>query len=340
MKKYGTMMLRASMIDIYAGLAFPFDSCNNEWLFLLQCNMPTVSVSTDTEYGCGFNLDRCLQDGVIITRRPTVGGPMYYDNRCFSGYLKRRTPDTVYTMDLFIRALAELGIHGEIANNDILIGGQKFMGFAATTSGDCDHSISFAGNIGVESFTFVKYLNPSSDKLERHGSNYMESRITKLNNFASNLSVEDFLNKVYELYGADNAITFDDMMKNEDYCARHAIYSSAAWIKFKSRTGEAYKVQKIIFKNKKTVTVDRVLGNTVDGQERLTFVLPAQPGIEFNDLLELASEPKNTKTITIVSEDQTGESLPRRNAQVGFTDFKALNYDPGTNMFTLELGKQ
>jgi len=322
-------------VDFNAGCACAFADITDEWILTATNVPPTAGFSRYGNIEVELNLPACKHDEVALVRKPIQGGTFYVDHDVVCGFCKGSSVTMDNTVELLVSTMRNLGANVEKTGNDITLGGKKIAGIGVAYFSDTP-ICGFVINVSAQPEPFAKYFNPPADKIDKHGADYFETRVGRLSEATPRITPKILADALVAEFGGTVERTFKEVMKNSTARKYKKALGSRAWIYYGVLPWEVHKVQKIMFANEKTLAVSNVHGNTIEGREVLTFVFPEQD-VTFSQLLAIANDPVVTKTITVISEDVTGEEPPQYNAQIGFTDLIDLSYSSG--QFQLSLGK-
>lgn len=162
-------------------------SCGRRILYLWQ-NDRTVVIGRHQDAKAECDLEKMQEDGVLLAKRISGGGAVYHDmgNINFTFIAPRGLLSVDEDFEIISEAVRSFGIDTcRTGNNDLGIAstGAKFSGSAFYQSGPdedspCFHHGTILCSCDIEKM--VKYLTPSSAKLERHGVKSVRARVTNL----------------------------------------------------------------------------------------------------------------------------------------------------------------
>ena len=163
-------------------------SCGGRRSLYLWQNDNTVVIGRHQDAQAECNLTRMEEDGVKLAKRISGGGAVYHDmgNLNFTFIAPRGLLSVDEDFSIISEALKTFGIETcRTGNNDLGVAstGAKFSGSAFYHSGaDKDSPCFHHGTIlcSCDIDKMVKYLTPSSAKLERHGVKSVKARVCNL----------------------------------------------------------------------------------------------------------------------------------------------------------------
>lgn len=178
-------------------------SCGRRILYLWQ-NDRTVVIGRHQDAKAECDLEKMKEDGVTLSKRISGGGAVYHDmgNMNFTFIAPRGIMSIDENFGIISEAVKAFGIDTcRTGNNDLGIAsmGAKFSGSAFYQSGPdadapCFHHGTILCSCDIEKM--VKYLTPSSAKLERHGVKSVKARVANLGLEISD--VRESIIKVFE----------------------------------------------------------------------------------------------------------------------------------------------
>ena len=201
------LIVTGSSFDPYHNLAIEetlLKTCRGFRILYLWQNDRTVVIGRNQIAEAECSLDKMKEDGITLARRMSGGGAVYHDlgNLNFTFIAPRGMLSIDENFGIISEAVGSFGIKTcRTGNNDLGIDpeGMKFSGSAFFQSGPDEDSPCFHhGTIlcSCDIDKLVRYLTPSSEKLERHGVQSVRARVANLGLEVS--SVKESVIKVFE----------------------------------------------------------------------------------------------------------------------------------------------
>ena len=174
-------------------------------LYLWQ-NDNTVVIGKNQNPLIECKVDLIKKENVFIARRSSGGGAVFHDkgNLNFTFIAQNKNYDLDKQMKVIKKACELANIKVEISGrNDIVVNGKKISGNAfLNTKKSSLHHGTLLINSNIKNI--VRYLSPDLSKLQSKGIKSVESRVTNLINYNSNLTAEDMcknlINAAEEIY--------------------------------------------------------------------------------------------------------------------------------------------
>lgn len=171
-------------------------------LYLWQ-NRRTVVIGRNQNALAECRSAQLEKDGGFLARRSSGGGAVFHDlgNLNFSFIANRRYYNVERQMDILLKAIEKLGIHGEKSGrNDAVIEGKKFSGNAFSEKGErCCHHGTIMINVNKDMIS--KYLNVSELKLKSKGVTSVKSRVCNLVDYCPDVTVKQIESVMIEAFG-------------------------------------------------------------------------------------------------------------------------------------------
>lgn len=162
-----------------------------ECILYLWQNENTVVVGRNQNAHNECKIEELLAEGGHIVRRLSGGGAVYHDigNLNFTFLMPNDDYDMEKQTEVILRAVKKLSIKAERnGRNDLTIDGKKFSGHAYYhTKKNSYHHGTIMVNVNQEKL--AKYLKVSMLKLQDKGVKSVQSRVTNLTEFNSNLRI-------------------------------------------------------------------------------------------------------------------------------------------------------
>lgn len=173
-----------------------------ECILYLWQNQNTVVIGKNQNAWRECKTEELKKAGGFLARRFSGGGAVYHDsgNLNFTFLVKRKDYDEERQLEVILKALEKLGIHGEkTGRNDLAIEGRKFSGNAYYHRGDasCHHGTLL---LDVDMGKMQRFLNVSEKKLESKGVKSVKSRVLNLKALCPELTVEGLEEKLAEAF--------------------------------------------------------------------------------------------------------------------------------------------
>lgn len=168
-------------------------------------------------------------------RRLSGGGAVYHDmgNLNFTFLLTKDNYNVDKQLEVITMAVNNLGIPAiKSGRNDITVEGRKFSGNAFYSSGDkCYHHGTILVDVDMPSLS--KYLNVSKAKLKSKGVDSVKSRVTNLNEYMPDLTLDRLRNELIisygEIYGLEPSMMELSSRPIEDLMSSEERFSSWEW---------------------------------------------------------------------------------------------------------------
>ena len=174
----------------------------DECILYLWQNKNTVVIGKNQNAFKECKVEELLNSGGHIVRRLSGGGAVYHDlgNLNFTFLVRNENYNVEKQLEIILRAVKKFSINAEkTGRNDITIDGKKFSGNAFFKSGDFRyHHGTLLVNVNIGELS--KYLNVSMDKLKSKGVTSVKSRVTNLNEYNKNLTVDNLKLKLIESF--------------------------------------------------------------------------------------------------------------------------------------------
>lgn len=174
----------------------------DECILYLWQNKNTVVIGKNQNAFKECKVEELLNSGGHIVRRLSGGGAVYHDlgNLNFTFLVRNENYNVEKQLEVILRAVKKFSINAEkTGRNDITIDGKKFSGNAFFKAGDFRyHHGTLLINVNIDELS--KYLNVSMDKLKSKGVTSVKSRVTNLNEYNKNLTVDNLRLKLIESF--------------------------------------------------------------------------------------------------------------------------------------------
>lgn len=135
-------------------------------------------------------------EGGKLARRLSGGGAVFHDlgNLNFTFLMDRRLYDLSRQLQVILEGVRSLGINAEFTGrNDLTVEGKKFSGNAFYLEKDKAYHHGTV-LIHVDSAKVAKYLQVSKEKMAAKGVESVQARITNLQNYLPDLSIQEMKN--------------------------------------------------------------------------------------------------------------------------------------------------
>jgi len=204
---------------------------------------PTASVGYFQSVEQELNVDRCKENGIIISRRPCGGGAVYFDDHeLYYSVIEKgpehKLPDTVdgsfkkACMGL-IYALENLGIKAEFSGkNDVTVNGKKISGNAQARP---ENAYIIHGTF-LYDFDFemaTKTLNIPIEKFADKGISLLKDRIVTIKELRPDVTMEQVKEEMKKGFARalnvefiDGKLTDEELENSRRYMKK---YSSDEW---------------------------------------------------------------------------------------------------------------
>ena len=208
----------------------------DETVFYLWRNAPSVIVGTTQDIRAEVNLDYLAEKGIRLVRRSTGGGAVYHDlqnlNYSFVGPLRDEGgPDE--GVRLIAEALRSFGVDATVSGrNDIYVDGLKISGYAKRVwkqRGIVHGTLMY----DVDIDTLTKVLDTPESKLHRKGVASVRSRVGNLKDLMPQFhSLDEFQSALQEHFAAgDEKINLSEKDLAEIEEISRSKYSTEDWIR-------------------------------------------------------------------------------------------------------------
>jgi len=224
--RYYTFTREASVREVMVLCHYDLTDKGNEWLMLFVCQNPAVFIGTGSPDTIKtVNLETCREDGIGIERG--IGrGPIFSDSQCILGVFKSDSADS---MQLVFDALKLFELDITVTGNDMYFNDRKIAGFDSIYLDKRVKSGAFVINVGSSTDNFPRYLIPSGDKTERHGSNYRYNRVGNLSGVPG-ITTDSVVTAIKTVYGEAEVIDYDEIKQNPEFMRELEIYGTKEWI--------------------------------------------------------------------------------------------------------------
>ena len=175
---------------------------DDEIILYLWQNSNTIVIGRNQNAWKECRVSELKKDGGHVVRRLSGGGAVYHDlgNLNFTFCVKKANYSVDKQLDVILEAVKDLGINAQkTGRNDITIDGKKFSGNAFYKTGDCcyHHGTLL---LNVDTAMMTKYLNVDIAKLQAKGVDSVKSRVTNLNAYYPNISVDLMAEKLQNAF--------------------------------------------------------------------------------------------------------------------------------------------
>lgn len=175
----------------------------NECILYLWQNENTVVIGRNQNPWKECRIKELGEAGGKLVRRLSGGGAVYHDmgNLNFTFLVTKDIYNIDKQLDVIIKAVNNLGIPAmKSGRNDITVEGRKFSGNAFYSLNDkCYHHGTIL--VDVDMPRLSKYLNVSKAKLKSKGVDSVKSRVTNLNEYVPELTIERLRNELINAFG-------------------------------------------------------------------------------------------------------------------------------------------
>ena len=181
---------------------------DDECILYLWQNENTVVIGRNQNPWKECKVRELEESGGRLARRLSGGGAVYHDmgNLNFTFLATKENYNVDRQLEVIIKAVNNLGVPAmKSGRNDITVEDRKFSGNAFYSSGEkCYHHGTILVEVDMPSLS--KYLNVSKAKLKSKGVDSVKSRVTNLNEYVPNLTIDRLRNKLIiafgEIYGS------------------------------------------------------------------------------------------------------------------------------------------
>ena len=222
---------------------------DDEIILYLWQNSNTIVIGRNQNAWKECRVSELEKDGGHVVRRLSGGGAVYHDlgNLNFTFCVKKANYSVDKQLDVILEAVKDLGINAQkTGRNDITIDGKKFSGNAFYKTGDCcyHHGTLL---LNVDTAMMTKYLNVDIAKLQAKGVDSVKSRVTNLNAYYPNISVdlmaEKLQNAFDKVYKGKSTIISQDNLDTAKIDVLEQKFADWNWI-FGRKNPFTHKIQK------------------------------------------------------------------------------------------------
>lgn len=207
-----------------------------ECILYLWQNQHTVVIGRNQNAWKECLVSRLEEEGGRLVRRLSGGGAVYHDlgNLNFTFLVRKEDYDVERQTQVILRAVQKLGIEAvKSGRNDILVDGKKFSGNAYYEQGDhCYHHGTLMVHVDLEGLS--RYLTVSKEKLQSKGVDSVRSRVTNLDTFAPDLTIDALKEKLLEAFEEEYLLTAEvrkaEELDQEEIAGNQKRFSSWDWI--------------------------------------------------------------------------------------------------------------
>lgn len=166
---------------------------NSECYLYLWQNANTVVIGKNQNPWQECKTELLENEGGKLARRISGGGAVYHDlgNLNFTFVMPKEDYDYKRQSFVILGAVKSLGIDAEMSGrNDLTVDGKKFSGNAFCHKKNASyHHGTILVSADIEKMG--RYLQASADKLQSKGVKSVKARVTNLNEYIPNLSIDD-----------------------------------------------------------------------------------------------------------------------------------------------------
>lgn len=181
---------------------------DDECILYLWQNENTVVIGRNQNPWKECKIRELEESGGRLARRLSGGGAVYHDmgNLNFTFIATKNNYNVDRQLEVIIKAVNNIGIPAKKSGrNDITVEDRKFSGNAFYSADDkCYHHGTILVDVDMPSLS--KYLNVSKSKLKSKGVESVKSRVTNLNEYVSELTIDrlriELINAFGEIYGS------------------------------------------------------------------------------------------------------------------------------------------
>ena len=222
---------------------------DDEIILYLWQNSNTIVIGRNQNAWKECRVSELEKDGGHVVRRLSGGGAVYHDlgNLNFTFCVKKANYSVDKQLDVILEAVKDLGINAQkTGRNDITIDGKKFSGNAFYKTGDCcyHHGTLL---LNVDTAMMTKYLNVDIAKLQAKGVDSVKSRVTNLNAYYPNISVDLMTKKLQnafdKVYKGKSTIISQDNIDTAKIDVLEQNFADWNWI-FGRKIPFTHKIQK------------------------------------------------------------------------------------------------
>lgn len=207
-----------------------------ECILYLWQNQHTVVIGRNQNAWKECLVSRLEEEGGRLVRRLSGGGAVYHDlgNLNFTFLVRKEDYDVERQTQVILRAVQKLGIEAvKSGRNDILVDGKKFSGNAYYEQGDhCYHHGTLMVHVDLEGLS--RYLTVSKEKLQSKGVDSVRSRVTNLDTFAPDLTIDALKEKLLKAFEEEYLLTAEvrkaEELDQEEIAGNQERFSSWDWI--------------------------------------------------------------------------------------------------------------
>jgi lipoate-protein ligase A len=176
---------------------------DDECILYLWQNENTVVIGRNQNPWKECKVRELEESGGRLARRLSGGGAVYHDmgNLNFTFLATKGNYNVDRQLEVIIKAVNNLGVPAmKSGRNDITVEDRKFSGNAFYSSGEkCYHHGTILVEVDMPSLS--KYLNVSKAKLKSKGVDSVKSRVTNLNEYVPNLTIDRLRNELINAFG-------------------------------------------------------------------------------------------------------------------------------------------
>ena len=176
---------------------------DDECILYLWQNENTVVIGRNQNPWKECKVRELEESGGRLARRLSGGGAVYHDmgNLNFTFLATKGNYNVDRQLEVIIKAVNNLGVPAmKSGRNDITVEDRKFSGNAFYSSGEkCYHHGTILVEVDMPSLS--KYLNVLKAKLKSKGVDSVKSRVTNLNEYVPNLTIDRLRNELINAFG-------------------------------------------------------------------------------------------------------------------------------------------